>query len=96
MKEYTDQEFAAVEKPAAKDSIKICPDCGRQKARNVAQTLHGYCPKWYAIRDPEAEEDCRRATAEKPAADGLPEAKASRSFEALLKDENFSKIVEKG
>ena len=34
-----------------------------------------------------------RAAVEKPAADGLPEAKASRSFEALLKDENFSKIA---
>jgi len=40
-----------------------CPDCGREKAQNVGQVLLGFCPKWYAIRDPDAEADCRRHAA---------------------------------
>ena len=38
----------------------VCPDCGRQKAHNVEDVSKGYCPKWWAIRDAEAEEDCKR------------------------------------
>lgn len=35
-----------------------CPECGRQKARSVQDVLDGCCPKWYMIRDPDAEADC--------------------------------------
>lgn len=37
---------------------RICPDCGREKASNVDDVKAGYCPKWWAIRDPDAEKDC--------------------------------------
>ncbi len=37
-----------------------CPECGRQKAYNVQDILNGHCPKWCAIKDPGAEEDCKR------------------------------------
>ena len=35
-----------------------CPDCGRTKAKNAHECGMGYCPKWYAIRDKDAEKDC--------------------------------------
>jgi len=38
----------------------FCPECGRKKAQNVQDSLLGMCPKWWAIRDPDAEEDCKR------------------------------------
>lgn len=38
----------------------ICPECKRNKAHNVGDVLKGLCPKWYAIRDPDAEEDCKQ------------------------------------
>jgi len=44
--------------PEPKD--ETCPDCGRIKARNAAGMGMGYCPKWYAIRDADAELDCDR------------------------------------
>lgn len=37
-----------------------CPECGRQKAHSVHDALGGYCPKWWAVRDQEAENDCKR------------------------------------
>lgn len=37
-----------------------CPECGRVKARSIEDVSAGLCPKWWAIRDPEAEADCRR------------------------------------
>lgn len=37
-----------------------CPDCGRSKAHNAQDILDGACPKWYAIKDPEAENDCKK------------------------------------
>lgn len=37
----------------------FCPDCFRMKAHSASHARLGYCPKWYAIRDPEAAEDCR-------------------------------------
>ena len=38
----------------------VCPECGRKKAHSVGDVLKGLCPKWWAIRDAEAEEDCKR------------------------------------
>ena len=35
-----------------------CPDCKRQKAHSVHDVLVGWCPKWWAIRDQEAINDC--------------------------------------
>jgi hypothetical protein len=40
---------------------ETCPDCGRVKARSVADAATGLCPKWWATRDPDADADCRRA-----------------------------------
>jgi len=37
---------------------KACPFCGRQKARNFKDCAKGFCPKWYAMRDPDAAQDC--------------------------------------
>jgi len=41
----------------------ICPECGRKKAHSAEDVSRGLCPKWWAIRDPEAEEDCKRFAA---------------------------------
>lgn len=38
--------------------IETCPDCGRKKACNALDLLSGYYPKWYAVRDAEAANDC--------------------------------------
>lgn len=46
----------AISPPEDRDN---CPDCGRDKAHNVRDILVGACPKWYAIRDPDAEKDCK-------------------------------------
>lgn len=37
-----------------------CPDCKRLKARSADDCSAGKCPKWYAVRDPEAKEDCQK------------------------------------
>lgn len=69
--------LAAPAKEATVDDSR-CPDCNRPKARDVhdAATMIGYpsrgvfCPKWWAIRDPEADRDCERHAATKGGADG--------------------------
>lgn len=45
-------------------SIDRCPECRRPKARNVQDALIGYCPKWWAIRDQAAKEDCEQWAAQ--------------------------------
>jgi hypothetical protein len=35
-----------------------CPDCGRDIAKNIEDCAAGKCPKWWAYRDPAAENDC--------------------------------------
>ena len=35
-----------------------CPDCGRCKAENANDASNGYCPKWWAIMDKDADLDC--------------------------------------
>lgn len=35
-----------------------CPDCGRSKAKCADDIVLGCCPKWYAVRDQSAEDDC--------------------------------------
>lgn len=40
-----------------------CNHCLRIKARNADDCAKGYCSKWWAVRDKEAEEDCRLAKA---------------------------------
>ena len=42
-----------------------CPDCGRTKAKDAYECGMGYCPKWYAIRDKDAEKDCEISTAKR-------------------------------
>lgn len=37
-----------------------CPDCGRKKARSPQDMIMGFCPKWYAVTDAEADKDCER------------------------------------
>lgn len=44
----------------------LCPDCGRTKAIDATTAGMGHCPKHWAIRDPSADEDCRRAAAANP------------------------------
>lgn len=46
-----------------REASDICPECCRTKARNIGDVLAGFCPKWWAIRDPEAENDCKRVAA---------------------------------
>jgi len=58
---------AAVEKP--KEDLLRCPDCGRIKAMDAVGCAMGKCPKWFAIHDQEAHEDCRRVAAEKSGID---------------------------
>jgi Fe-S cluster biosynthesis and repair protein YggX len=54
---------------SAQNVIDKCPDCGRQKAQSADDCAAGLCPKWYAVRDKEAEDDCKRAQgAAEPAA----------------------------
>ena len=50
---------AAVEKKLA--NISKCPDCGREKAKDAVESAMGFCPKWWAIYDHDAHEDCRRS-----------------------------------
>lgn len=40
-----------------------CPDCGRSKAKDAYECGAGSCPKWYAIRDADAERDCKISAA---------------------------------
>ena len=35
-----------------------CPDCDREKAKNANDAIKGFCPKWWAITDKMADEDC--------------------------------------
>lgn len=42
-----------------------CPDCLRRKAHNVDDARNGLCPKWWAIRDQAADDDCARAAKER-------------------------------
>ena len=44
----------------------ICLDCGRRKAHNADDVSKGYCPKWWAVSDPDAEEDCKRVASQQP------------------------------
>lgn len=44
-----------------------CPECGRPKARTWQDMMNGACPKFYAIRDEEAEGDCMSKAADKAA-----------------------------
>lgn len=50
-------------KPNAENDV--CPECGRKKAKNIHDVSNGYCPKWWAIRDPDAEADCKNFSREK-------------------------------
>lgn len=40
----------------------FCPECKRPKAASAEDVLTGSCPKWWAIRDAAAEQDCLRHT----------------------------------
>lgn len=40
------------------DYCERCPECGREKAHSVEDVMVGKCPKWWAIRDQAAEDDC--------------------------------------
>ena len=40
-----------------------CEHCLRLKARSADDCAKGYCPKWWEVRDLEAEDDCRLAKA---------------------------------
>lgn len=43
----------------------LCPDCSRSKAINADDVAAGLCPKWWAIRDEDAEKDCQQAAKKK-------------------------------
>lgn len=45
---------------AGAQSGDVCPDCKRGKAKNVADAAAGLCPKWWAVRDEMADQDCAR------------------------------------
>jgi hypothetical protein len=61
---YTDTGDTLARKAASiiEDALlrETCPDCGRNKARDVNDVSAGDCPKWWAIRDSEADVDCQR------------------------------------
>lgn len=44
------------------DEPEQCPDCGRRKAVDADTMELGDCPKWYAVHDQAAEDDCRAHT----------------------------------
>ena len=44
--------------------MEKCPDCGRPKASSINDVVAGFCPKWWAIRDQAAEDDCIRVQAQ--------------------------------
>jgi hypothetical protein len=48
--------------PPAQPVTDACPDCGRNKAKNADDAAKGLCPKWWAVRDAMADEDCERHT----------------------------------
>ncbi|MGC4393751.1 hypothetical protein [Agrobacterium sp. M50-1] len=39
-------------------SKPACPDCGRKMAKSADDAAAGMCPKWWAVRDADAERDC--------------------------------------
>lgn len=41
---------------------ETCPSCGRLKAQNADDMARGDCPKWYAVNDQMAEDDCKSTT----------------------------------
>lgn len=45
---------------------EVCPDCQRVKASNADDAAKGLCPKWWAIRDQAAEDDCLRHGGDTP------------------------------
>lgn len=44
----------------AEKNTPECPECGRLKARSAEDAANGRCPKWWAVRDPEAAADCEK------------------------------------
>lgn len=42
----------------AKPEEETCLECGRRKAHSWDDVKAGLCPKWFAIRDQAAEDDC--------------------------------------
>ena len=40
------------------EEAEKCPDCKRFKAHGANDVVKGFCPKWWAVRDKEAAEDC--------------------------------------
>ena len=47
-------------------AIERCPECGRPKSRNANDGRLGFCDKWYAVRDPEAQQDCKEYAESSP------------------------------
>ncbi|MFG6083751.1 hypothetical protein ACEUZ9_005476 [Paracoccus litorisediminis] len=52
-----DTDTAPKAAPKTEDG-NSCPECGRLKARTVSDAAEGKCPKWWAIMDSAAEDDC--------------------------------------
>jgi hypothetical protein len=44
-------------------TLERCPECYRPKARNADDCMAGCCSKWYAVRDPEAADECKKLAA---------------------------------
>lgn len=65
MAPYTDEAEQSEPQKIEQLLERICLECGRMKATNAEDVLAGMCPKWWAIRDPEAAADCTRHAAQK-------------------------------
>lgn len=57
---------AARLRDTAGDESQLCPDCSRPKARTSDAAAIGHCPKWWAVNDKMADEDCRKHAAPPP------------------------------
>lgn len=68
-----DRAYAAIkpEQPSCEPvqvSQDACPDCGRNKAHSADDCMTGLCPKWWAMRDLGAKEDCKLFKESQPVA----------------------------
>lgn len=61
--DYERRVRAAIEAPSADPVAERCPDCGRPKAHSAGDAARGDCPKWWAVRDGMAEQDCKNHAA---------------------------------
>lgn len=73
--------------------VRNCPDCGRRKAFTATDAAQGLCPKWWAVRDEDAERDCTRHASAHPAP-SVAEAAEPVAWQDVVAERERQKTVE--